>query len=125
MPTHQVKLKRSRGPSGMAVSGLWESDSVRMEAVEGGWQCEVPMREIGSEIDVRTGIYEFRHIQSGGRWIRIGTYRTRNGGCVASEFLKSGEYVWRSGYSDQDGPVPSSMVRWVDVSDYIRERTSI
>ena len=124
MALHDVKLKRSKGPSGEAVSGLWEGDIVRMEAVDGGWECEVPMREIGREIGTPTGVYEFRPLQAGGRWIRIGTYRTRNACCIAAEFLKSGEYMWRTGYTDQDGRVPSSMVPWVEVSEYVKDRVS-
>lgn len=36
MRLHEVKLKRSKGPHGDAVSGLWEGAIVQLEAVEQG-----------------------------------------------------------------------------------------
>lgn len=125
MRLHNVKLRRYKSPSGMTVSGLWESDIVRMEAVDGCWQCHVPMREIGSEIGRHTGVYEFRPIDRGGRWVRIGTYRNRDGCCIVAERLKSGEYVWRSGYSTEDGPVHSVLVKWVEVAEHVAKYTAI
>ena len=124
MRLHDVKLKRSKGPHGDAVSGLWEGDIVRMEAVDGGWLCQVPMREIGSEIGKHTGVYEFRSLDRGGKWMRVGVYRTRDGGCIVAESMKSGEYVWQTGYTDETGPVPSALVKWVEVAELVASRTA-
>lgn len=121
----EVKLKQVKDGEGRPLRGLWESDIVRMEANEGGWLCEVPMREVGSEIGTHTGVYEFRSIERGGRWIRVGTYRTRDGGCIVAERLKSGIYVWRAGYTCEDGPVPSAVVEWAEVAEQVAKRTAL
>lgn len=124
MRLHDVKLKRSKGPHGESVSGLWEADIVRMERVDGGWLCEIPMREVGSEIGKHTGVYEFRSLDMGGKWIRVGKYRTLDFCCIAAERMKSGAYVWRSGYTDEIGPVPGMMVLWADVAELVAARTA-
>lgn len=121
---HDIKLKKGKGPSGEALNGLWESDSVRMESVEGGWQCDVPMRDVGSVLNKHTGVYEFRSLELGGKWTRIGIYRTRDACCVIAERLMSGAYVWRSGYTCESGTVHSSIVRWADVAEIVAARTA-
>jgi hypothetical protein len=76
-------LKRSKGSDGKALPGLWESEIVRMEWVDGSWMCEVPMREIG-----QTRFYEFRPLDMGGKWRSIGSLRTRAAGCLYAERIR-------------------------------------
>jgi hypothetical protein len=124
MRLHDIKLKKGKGPSGEVVNGLWESESVRMEAVDGGWQCDVPMRDVGAVLDKRTGVYEFRSLELGGKWTRVGTYRTRDACCIIAERLMSGVYVWRTGYTCESGPVDSTILRWADVAEFVATKTA-
>jgi len=120
MRLHEVKLKRSKGPHGETVSGLWEGDIVQLEAVEGGWEFRVPTRRIG-----QTNFFEFRPVTHGGKWTIIGTVRTRDNACVIAERLQAGTHVLRGGYRESDGPVPRAVVEWDDVKAEIAAHPSV
>lgn len=115
----RLALKRFKGETGKPIPGLWVGDVVRMEAVEGGWECQAPSREIG-----KTGFYEFRPLALGGDWQHIGTYRTREHGCIAAQRLQDGTHVLRGAHADSLGKVPPMVVEWVAVADEIAAHPS-
>ena len=112
-------LKRSKGPDGKALPGLWENDLVRMEWSDGAWHCEVPMREIGN-----TNFYEFRPLVLGGHWLSIGAVRTRLAACLKAEELRDGTHVYQGCYRDDLGKIPGRIVAWPEVAAEIAERQS-
>jgi hypothetical protein len=120
MGMHDVKLKRSKGPHGETVSGLWESDIVQLEAVNGGWEFRVPVRRIG-----QTNFFEFRPLTHDGKWAIIGTVRTRDHACVIAERMQAGTHVLRGGYRDSHGHVPRAVVEWTDVAEEIAAHPSV
>jgi hypothetical protein len=115
-----IVLRRSKGKDGKALPGLWESDVVRMERVEGGWQFQVPSREIG-----KTGYYEFRPLNMEGKWRDAGCRRTRRGCCLSAEKLRSGEYVFKPAYSIDRDPIPAQVIPWSEVTQEIAEHPSV
>ncbi|ODP34985.1 hypothetical protein A9762_12405 [Pandoraea sp. ISTKB] len=113
-------LKRSKGSDGKALPGLWESDIVRMEWVDGAWHCEVPMREIG-----KTHFYEFRPLELGGKWRSIGALRTRAAACMYAERLRDGTHVYQGETRDDVGKIPGYLVAWSEVSAEIAAHPSV
>lgn len=113
-------LKRSKGSDGKALPGLWESEIVRMEWVDGSWKCEVPMREIG-----QTRFYEFRPLDMGGKWRSIGSLRTRAAGCLYAERLRDGTHVYQAESRNDAGKIPGYVVEWAEVSAEIAAHPSV
>lgn len=113
---HQVRLKQVKDGEGRPLRGLWESPIVRLEAVQGGWEGWVPVRSIG-----KSSYYEFRPVDMGGKFMMIGTYRTKDDCCVIAERLKSGTHVLRDQYRDSQGVVPCAVVEWSEVATDIAE----
>lgn len=111
-----TKFKRSVSPiDGAALSGVYESDICRVERNPNGlWVAEVPMRPIG-----RSAFYEFRPIALGGKWTRIGSFRTRDGAMTLAEKLRDGELVYDSAVT-RNGHEPVRIVRFAAVVDEIR-----
>jgi hypothetical protein len=105
MRMHDVTLKRSTDADGKAVSGLWERDILKIEAVPGGWELSVPMRRIGE-----TNFFEFRPAAYGGKWEIAGVVRTRDHACIVAERMQAGTHVMRSAYRDTEGMVPRTVV---------------
>lgn len=112
--SHDVKLKPAHDDSGVRRSGLWVSDVVLLESVENGWECQVPVRRIG-----KANFFEFRPVSMGGKFMIIGTYRTKDACCLVAERLQAGSHVIRGSYVDSMGQAPMLVVPWVDVSDEI------
>jgi hypothetical protein len=120
MRLHEVKLKRSKGPHGETVNGLWEGDIVQLEAVDGGWEFRVPVRRIGE-----TNFFEFRSVALGGKWLVAGVVRTRDHACIEAERMQAGTHVLRGAYRDSEGEVPRAVVAWTDVAAEIAEHPSV
>jgi hypothetical protein len=118
-PDSMRTLKRSRGSDGVALSGLWENNIVRMEWSDDVWRCQVPMREIG-----RTHFYEFRPLEMEGRWCSIGSVRTRAEGCLLAERLRDGTHVYQGDGRDEVGAIPGYVVAWSEVSAEIAAHPS-
>jgi hypothetical protein len=118
---HSITLTRTRDPKGgRALAGLWESDVVRTEAVEGGWEFQCPMRRIGE-----THFYEFRPLAYGGQWRTVGILRTLDYCCIVAERLQGGTHVLRAAYRDELGPVPATVIEWAEVADEIASHKSV
>lgn len=98
----------------MTLPGLWISDVVLLESVSAGWECQVPMRRIGT-----ANYFEFRPVEMDGKFMVIGTYRTKDDCCITAERLKAGTHVLRGTYVDSVGNVPMTVVRWSEVCDEI------
>jgi hypothetical protein len=111
---HNVKLKQAKDSAGEVLRGLWVSDIALLEAVHGGWECQVPMRRIG-----KANYFEFRPVALGGKFRIIGTYRTKDACCILAERLQAGTHVLRGPYVDSLGTAPVVVVPWADVSDEI------
>ncbi len=100
---------------GKAISGLYESEICRIERTSDGWCAEVPMRRIGN-----SAYFEFRPLNLGGHWVRIGTFRIRAGAMHTAQQLKDGELVFDTAVS-RNGIEPIRLVRFTAVQDSIRE----
>lgn len=111
-PLHNIRLVRVKNKDGVMIPGLWECDSVKLEAVNNGWACYVPMRRIGD-----TNFFEFRSLGIDGVLTFIGTYRTKDDCCIIAERLQRGTHVLNT-------TIPQSVVRWCDFSFEIARRTS-
>lgn len=118
--TRPLRLKRSKGPDGTAVSGLWECDIARMERVDGAWAFQVPMREVG-----KTGFCEFRPLSMGGRWRAVGTTASRDAAMMLAQRLQAGTHVYRPSHSDDSGKVPGQVVAWAAVAQEIAAHPSV
>lgn len=112
--SHNVKLKQAKDKAGVPLSGLWVSDVVLLESVADGWECQVPMRRIG-----KANYYEFRPAALGGKFLIVGTFRTKDACCVIAERLQAGTHVLRGPYQDSMGTAPLAVVPWPEVSDDI------
>ncbi|MYM92632.1 hypothetical protein [Duganella vulcania] len=114
---HNVKLKAVKDQAGNPVRGLWDSDVVRLEAVSGGWECSVPVRRIG-----KSNYFEFRPLTLGGKFMILGTYKTKDNCCNVAELLQEGNYVVRGKHRESDGELmPTTVVGWADVKDEISQ----
>lgn len=111
---HNVKLEQGKDSEGVPLPGLWLSDVVSLESVAGGWECQVPMRRIG-----KANYYEFRPVAMGGKFMSVGTFRTKDACCMIAESLQSGTHVLRGPYQDSMGAAPVAVVPWSEVSDDI------
>ena len=108
---HDVKLKKMKDKEGQAISGLWVSDVVLLESVPRGWECQVPMRQIG-----KANYFEFRPEAMGGKFKIVGTFLTKDACCIIAERLQSGTHVLRGPYQDSLGAAPVAVVPWSEVS---------
>ena len=106
-PSHNIVLKPVRA----AIKGLWKSDTVLLEAVPMGWECQVPVRRIG-----KSNYFEFRPVIMGGRFLIIGTYRTKDACCTIAARLKAGTHVVRGSHTDSIGQTPITVVEWSEAS---------
>lgn len=111
---HNVKLKQAKDRAGVLLPGLWVSDVVMLESVSAGWECQVPVRRIG-----KANYYEFRPATMGGKFLIIGTFRTKDACCIVAERLQSGTHVLRGPYEDSMGAAPVAVVPWSEVRDDI------
>ena len=111
--TH-TKFKRTV-VDGEAIAGLYESEICRFERTPTGWCAEVPMRRIGN-----SAYFEFRPLNLGGHWVRIGTFRIRAGAMQTAQQLKDGELVFDTAVA-RNGIEPIRLVRFTAVQNAIRE----
>ncbi len=111
---HNVKLKQAKSDDGKVLRGLRVSDIALLEAVDGGWECQVPMRRIG-----KANYFEFRPVALGGKFHIIGTYRTKDACCILAERLQAGTHVLRGPYVDSLGTASVAVVPWTEASDEI------
>lgn len=113
-------LKRSKAPDGTSISGLWESEIVRMELVDELWRFQVPMREVG-----KTGYYEFRPLDMGGNWHAVGSVKQRARAVAMAKRLQDGTHVYRGPYSDDLGLKPGELKVWTEVAAEIAAHPSV
>lgn len=118
--TEPLGLKRSLGADGKAISGLWESEIVRMELVDGEWRFDVPMREIG-----KTGYHEFRPLDMGGEWRSVGTVKQRARAVAIAKRLQEGNHVYQSPHTNDTGRVPGQLKAWSEVGAEIAAHPSV
>lgn len=105
---HNIELRPYKDATGKKVPGLWVSDSVRFERLGNQlWECQVPMRQIG-----KSNYFEFRPTDMGGHWMTIGSYRNRNGGCIAAEMFQAGTHVLCGGHVIEGERTPRSIIPW-------------
>lgn len=115
MRMHNIKLKAVKDKDGAKVPGLWISEMVRLETVLGGWECSVPVRRIGKSI-----YFESRPVTLGGKFMILGTYKTKDACCNVADLLQEGNHVIRAAHREVDGEVmPTTVVRWEDVAGEI------
>jgi hypothetical protein len=111
---HNVKLKQAKDEAGLPLPGLWVSDIVLLESVAEGWECQVPLRRIGN-----ANYFEFRPTTMGGKFLIVGTFRTKDACCMIAERLQAGTHVVRGQYEDSIGTAPMAVVPWTDVCDEV------
>jgi hypothetical protein len=116
----EIRLKPARGADGRTVPGLWESDVVRMERVDGGWCFQVPARQVG-----QTNYLEFRPVAIGGKWRDAGWRKTRAACCHAAEKLKAGICLIKPAHGRGEDRVPAVLVDWTDVAEEIAQHPSV
>lgn len=113
-------LMRSKDKSGRVVPGLWENDLVRMEKVESLWCFQVPCREIG-----RTGYFEFRPLDMGGKWRTAGYRKTREGCAICAEKMLAGEVVLKPASGTGDDHTPAGVFLWQEVAREVADHPSV
>lgn len=101
----------------MWTDSIFESDICRAERGNDGlWIAEIPMRQIG-----RSVYKEFRPVALGGRWVRVGRFRTIEDMTAFAERFQGGELVYDDAV-ERNGSVPNRIVRFAAVADEIRNQ---
>ena len=105
----------ARDKSGDPLPGVYDSDICRVEKGQDGlWIAEVPMRHIG-----KTAYMEYRPLDMGGRWTRIGQFKVRAGAMQTAERLQYGELVFDSAIT-RNGIEPARLVLFSSVADELQ-----
>lgn len=114
--TTSTEFRAVHDQSGKPLPGLYESDICRVERDHDGlWVADVPMRQIGN-----SAYMEFRPLDMGGQWVRVGHFKVRRGAMSVAERLKSGELVFDTAVS-RNGVAPVKLVQFSAVVDEIRQ----